>query len=700
MKLVDRYPGLRRLVEAGFKGRDAKTVIRHLYPPRVHDMLGEINLLIFHWEESAIPTSWVREFNKYLNGVIAPSRFVEKILLDSGVKVPVRVIPDGSDHIARVEEEPYTRDLPKGFRFLHVSSCFPRKGIDCLLEAYALAFAGDENVVLIVKTFSNPHHDIDADVAAIRERFPECAKIHVINTDLSDGQMLDLYRRCDAIVAPSRGEGFGLPMAEAMRLGKPVITTAFGGQTDFCTTETSWLVDYKFAEAQSHFGLIDSIWADPSVEHLGRVMREVYTSPDWVVKNKVAAANKVMCEEYSWRRTAEGVVAFVDYLRCAPLVLPPVSLGWVSTFNTRCGIAMYSKYLLGNFPDQDFDTRVFAARQDAVGPDAEYVVRCWNDRDRPSLDDLRLAVEEHGSECLVFQFNFGLFALQEFAELLDWANDRNIVTVVTFHATRDIAELGGGVTSLRHILPSLSRCDRLLVHTLDDLNYFNDIGLSHNSTLFPQGAHLRSEVSTQVARSLLGLNGYDPIIGMYGFLLPNKGILETIEAFSDVLNRKPKSLLLLVCALYPNPTSNETLSLCRAKVEALGIAQHVRFATDFLEEEESWRLLEAADLLVFPYQNSNESSSAAIRTGLAANRPTLVSPLEIFRDVRSAVHVLSGTGPQDIGAGILQLLDNPELGSQIVARQRDWLEARDWRMMAPRLANMITGLWLKKRFQR
>jgi glycosyltransferase involved in cell wall biosynthesis len=187
---------------------------------------------------------------------------------------------------------------------------------------------------------------------------------------------------------------------------------------------------------------------------------------------------------------------------------------------------------------------------------------------------------------------------------------------------------------------------------------------------------------------------------MYGFLLPNKGILETIEAFSDVLNRKPKSLLLLVCALYPNPASNETLSLCRAKVEALGITQHVRFATDFLEEEESWRLLEAADLLVFPYQNSNESSSAAIRTGLAANRPTLVSPLEIFRDVRSAVHVLSGTGPQDIGAGILQLLDNPELGSQIVARQRDWLEARDWRMLAPRLANMITGLWLKKRFQR
>ena len=73
----------------------------------------------------------------------------------------------------------------------------------------------------------------------------------IINSDLSKSQLKALYLYSDALIAPSRGEGFGLPIGEAMSLGLPVITTAWGGQKDFCNDSICWLVDYKFSKSQT-----------------------------------------------------------------------------------------------------------------------------------------------------------------------------------------------------------------------------------------------------------------------------------------------------------------------------------------------------------------------------------------------------------------------------------------------------------------
>ena len=51
-----------------------------------------------------------------------------------------------------------------------------------------------------------------------------------------------LFRSCDVLVHPYRGEGFGLPMLEAMACGLPVIATDYGAGLDFCDETTGWLV--------------------------------------------------------------------------------------------------------------------------------------------------------------------------------------------------------------------------------------------------------------------------------------------------------------------------------------------------------------------------------------------------------------------------------------------------------------------------
>src|ERR1700722_2612649 len=97
---------------------------------------------------------------KNLDGISYVSSHVNKVLLDNGVHVPLTTSGNGVDHWERIAPSKHYRIKAKEFRFLHVSSCFPRKGVGALLDAYGQAFSEADSVSLIIKTFANPHNEI------------------------------------------------------------------------------------------------------------------------------------------------------------------------------------------------------------------------------------------------------------------------------------------------------------------------------------------------------------------------------------------------------------------------------------------------------------------------------------------------------------------------------------------------------------
>ncbi len=112
------------------------------------------------------------------------------------------------------------------------------------------AFTRRDNVILIIKTFNNPHNEIDAWLAHAQAQFAEYPKVEVIKEDMSASQLKGLYESCDVLVAPCCAEGFGLPIAEAMLSGLPAIVTNWSGQLDFVNSQNSWLVDYQFTRVK------------------------------------------------------------------------------------------------------------------------------------------------------------------------------------------------------------------------------------------------------------------------------------------------------------------------------------------------------------------------------------------------------------------------------------------------------------------
>src|SRR5213076_1122404 len=102
--------------------------------------------------------------------------------------------------------------------------------------------------------------------------------VHIIDRSLSRGELDGLMAACDCYVSLHRSEGFGLTMAEAMYVGKPVIATGYSGNLDFMTPHNSYLVDYEVVavgEGAAPYPA-HAEWAEPSVEHAACLMRHVF----------------------------------------------------------------------------------------------------------------------------------------------------------------------------------------------------------------------------------------------------------------------------------------------------------------------------------------------------------------------------------------------------------------------------------------
>ncbi len=90
-----------------------------------------------------------------------------------------------------------------------------------------------------------------------------------------------MLAHCDCYVSLHRAEGFGHSLAEAMRLGKPVIATRWSGNLEYMTEANSYLVDYTMSRVGHGSWPYPpaSWWAEPDLDHAAELMRAVFNDP-------------------------------------------------------------------------------------------------------------------------------------------------------------------------------------------------------------------------------------------------------------------------------------------------------------------------------------------------------------------------------------------------------------------------------------
>lgn len=239
-------------------------------------------IALWWWEVPGFPDEWLPAF-EHVDEIWVASDFIYRIVAEVA-PVPVYKIPMG---IELLPPPPISRadlDLPeRDFIFLYVydyHSTAARKNPVGLVNAYKQAFAEDSGTALVLKCINSTemagHHE--SVLTAIGTR----SDIHVIDRYVSADEKDALIAQCDCYVSPHRSEGFGLTIAEAMLLGKPVIATGHGGNTEFTSEQNTYVIPHKPVAVGDHAHPYppDAIWAEPDVTRLAGLMRHVVENPD------------------------------------------------------------------------------------------------------------------------------------------------------------------------------------------------------------------------------------------------------------------------------------------------------------------------------------------------------------------------------------------------------------------------------------
>jgi hypothetical protein len=188
------------------------------------------------------------------------------------------------------EVRPRTRaelGMPEGFLFLFsfdYDSVFRRKNplavVAAFRQAFADRFTDRPEVVLYIKTTNAERHG--AEDEELRAAAAGRSNIVIRDGYVSSDDYFSMLDSCDCYVSLHRSEGFGLTVAEAMALGKPVISTAYSSTLEFANESNSFLVPAQLTEVGEHAPPYPpgSHWAEPDVAAAAQQMVRVYTDPD------------------------------------------------------------------------------------------------------------------------------------------------------------------------------------------------------------------------------------------------------------------------------------------------------------------------------------------------------------------------------------------------------------------------------------
>jgi glycosyltransferase involved in cell wall biosynthesis len=248
------------------------------------------------FESSKIPEGWAFEMNK-MDHIVTPTNWGKRLFEADGVTVPITVTRLGLGQAYRPRLRPPGR---RPITFLTFIDRGKRKGGIAATNAFIDAFGDSPDVKLIIKGrraniklgFINPN-------------------IETIQKDMTEEELADLYARCDVLINPNMGEGFGLIPREFAATGGIALATGWAG-TGEDLEKWGWPLPYNLVKAdwrgaRALEGNDLGNWAKPDVPGVTQVLKHVVKNIDQYQREAERRA-PALENYYDWKQYAKIIL--------------------------------------------------------------------------------------------------------------------------------------------------------------------------------------------------------------------------------------------------------------------------------------------------------------------------------------------------------------------------------------------------------
>lgn len=264
-------------------GDEVEQALAHLSH---HQPWNGYNIIYPAWELARYPEEWATQLDRF-DEIWAPSRFIQEALVSvctqPVVHMPLACEVMLSSFLSRryfgIPESEYVFLF-----FFDVRSYSQRKNPQAVVEAFRrlLSLRPYARTRLVLKV--NGAELAPQSMEQLREDLDDVINhITFLHRMMTDNEVKNLVRCCDCFVSLHRSEGYGRGIAEAMYLGKPVIATAYSGNMDFMTSDTSLEVGYHLVPVGEgeypHWQ--DQVWANADVDQATKHMITLIDDPSF-----------------------------------------------------------------------------------------------------------------------------------------------------------------------------------------------------------------------------------------------------------------------------------------------------------------------------------------------------------------------------------------------------------------------------------